>query len=71
MIWLGALSCGLYALIGVHVGYSVAEGNRGLLPSFRLSPALRGVLWPVFVASGLILTFTDYLMASGASKPRR
>lgn len=71
MIWLGALVCGLYAMMGVHVGYTVAEGNRGLVPKFRLSPWLRGALWPIFVCTGLVLTLTDYLMASGAAKPRR
>jgi choline-glycine betaine transporter len=71
VIWLGALGWGMYAMIGVHVGYSVAESNRGLLPRFRLSPWLRGALWPVFVTAGFLLTLLDYLLASGADKRRR
>ena len=71
MIWLGALAFGSYVMLGVHVGYEVAEGNRGVHPQLRLSPWLRGALWPFFVAFGFILILFDYFRASGASKPRR
>ncbi len=49
----------LYALIGLHVGYDIAVYNRGLMPSARLSPWLRGALWPLFALLGGVLVLTD------------
>lgn len=65
---IGAIILGCtYVCVALVVGASVADHNRGMLPSERPSPVLRGAFWLPYCITGLILN----LMASGAAKPRR
>ena len=58
-VFVTSLGCLLYVLIGLHIGMDIAIANRGMLMHMRVSPWLRGALWPFYVVLGIAITLIE------------